>query len=281
MKLFNAIAIETGSRCTRKCWFCPVAYHPRPVEFMSDDLIDSILSQLAVIKFDGRVELYMYNEPMLDDRLPSIIKACRTKAPKSCIMIATNADLVKSSSQFQELFDAGLNQMQINIYSNVPRFNEVKGFIESTTAVPGKSIFTSINHKKQEYSLEQKFDKKITPSSPKVGGFELCNRSGLIPTLPKQVHPLNKMCVRPFRSLQINWKGQVVICCNDNIAKVVCGDTRVTPIIEIWENSEVFKLHRKQLLRNNRKGLPMCEPCSFKGGAYPHMIAKFWPELGG
>ena len=99
--------------------------------------------------------------------------------------------------------------------------------LKQTDAVEGGNMFTAISPKKREYSVEQKFDRKITPNSPRVGNFKLANRSGLIPLLPKLNKPLKKMCVRPFRSMQINWKGQVVLCCNDNRADVVCGDIKL------------------------------------------------------
>lgn len=278
MKLFNAIAVETGARCTRKCWFCPVAYNPRPNEFMPWEMIASIALELAVLKYQGRIELYMYNEPYLDKRMKDIIILFRKHVPKACIMLSTNADLIKSHEQFQEMFDVGLNQMHINIYSNVPRYRAVEKMIKQTTASPSKNVYTSIAPSKQEYLIEQKFDKKITPSSPKVGNFELSNRSGLIPSLPIPAEPLAKMCVRPFRSLQVNWKGEIVLCCNDNRGDVVCGTVQ-DGLEHVWTKSKILRKYRKKLLQKKRKGLPFCAPCSFNGGAYPHMIEKFWPEL--
>lgn len=279
MRLFNAIAVETGSKCTRKCWFCPVAYNPRPTEWMSLDMIGSIAQQLNGLKYKGRIELYMYNEPFLDDRIYQIISIFRTQVPGSCIMLATNGDMIKETWQFQEAFDVGLNQMQINVYSNMPRYSALEKMLKDTTAVASKNVWQKVSAKKQLYSLEIKFDKRITPTSKNVGKFELSNRSGLIPSLPVPEHPVQKLCVRPFRSLQINWKGQAVLCCNDNTAQVVCGDLKDNTVKEIWEDSPVYKKYRISLLQNNRKGLPLCEPCSFTKSAYPHMVRKFWGEL--
>ncbi len=278
MKLFNSIAIETASRCTRVCWFCPVAYNPRPDEVMSMKHITKILDELSEIKYKGRIELYMYSEPLRDKRMLDIVKLCRKKVPKACIMFATNTDLMKSTEQVQEFFDAGLNQMQCNIYSTVPQWRKVSGIMEHTTALLGGNMFTAISPKRQEYSVEVKFDKKITPDSPKVGNFKLANRSGLIPSLPDLMEPLQKMCVRPFRSMQINWKGDMTICCNDNRGDVVCGNVMKKGVVEVWENSKLLRKYRQKLLSKSRN-IPFCDKCDFDGGAYPHMIGKFWPEL--
>lgn len=278
MKLFNSIAIETHSKCSRVCWFCPVAYNPRPKGEMSMELIENILKQLGSIEYKGRIELFMYSEPMMDTRMLDIIAMCRELVPKACLMFATNTDFMKSSNQVQKYWDAGLNQMQCNIYSTVPQWRKVLKIMNGTNAVPGTNMFTAISPKKQEYCVEVKFDKKITPDSPKVGNFKLANRSGLIPALPDLVKSLPKMCVRPFRSMQINWKGEVLLCCNDNRGDVIVGNVNDTGVIEVWEDSKVLQEYRQKLLRKDRD-IAFCKKCDFDGGSYQFQIPKFWPEL--
>lgn len=278
MRLFSTISIEIGSRCNRVCWFCPNGHNKRPDEFMTDELVNKFITELAAIEYSGRIELYIYNEPLRDRRLLDIIKQFRKSVPKGCLMIATNGDYVKTSQQFQDLFDAGLNQLQINVYSNIARWKELNTFIKSTDAEEG-NIYAKTSPKNRLYSLEQKYDKKITPATPRVGRFELSNRSGNIPGIPKVISPLRKMCTRPFRYMQVNWKGEVILCCNDYHAEVVCGNAADTSLKDIWENSTVLRKYRTDLLQKDRKELRLCAPCSFKGGAYPHFLPKQWPEL--
>ena len=87
------------------------------------------------------------------------------------------------------------------------------------------------------------------------------------------------MCVRPFRSMQINWRGEAILCCNDYHADVVCGNANFSSVAFIWEHSETLQKYRQKLLDKDRRDLKLCELCSFKGGAYPHFIKKFWSEL--
>ena len=277
MNLFTTIALETNSLCNRKCWFCPNAYNTRPNELMPLDLIEKVGEDLKRLKYQGRIVLYIYNEPLLDKRIDEIIYYLRQTVPKSCIMLATNADTVKSGDRFQQLFTMGLNQLQINVYSGMKRYRELLSMISETEAVEG-NIYGNCSPRKRLYSIEQKFEKKITPDA-QVGRFELSNRSGNVPRLAVPKEPLEKMCVRPFRSMQVNWKGEVILCCNDYHGDVICGNIATDPVDVIWTESKILRKYRQKLIFKDRSGLPLCAPCSFKGGAYPHMVPKFWPEL--
>jgi MoaA/NifB/PqqE/SkfB family radical SAM enzyme len=193
-------------------------------------------------------------------------------------MIATNGDYFKDVDQIDRLYNAGLNQLQVNVYSNVKRYRVLKQMLLQSIAEEG-NIYNKATPKKRLYSIEMKFDKKLTPSSTKIGRFELSNRSGHIPSLGGLKEPLKKMCVRPFRYMQVNWKGEVILCCNDYLGEVVCGNIAFDPVDVIWEESKILREYRQKLIFEDRSGLHLCAPCSFGGGAYPHMVPKFWPEL--
>jgi hypothetical protein len=110
-------SIETGSECNRSCTFCPVSHYPREGdEYMSDEMFDRILDQLVEMRYSQRIALYSYNEPLRDARLPDLIARVRARLPRTCVMINSNGDYFKTSADIQRLYDAGLNQMQINVY---------------------------------------------------------------------------------------------------------------------------------------------------------------------
>jgi len=275
MRLFTTISIEIGAYCNRKCWFCPNSINERPKEFMSKALIKKILRELGAIGYDKRIELYIYNEPLLDKRLEEIIALCRVMVPKSSIMFATNGDLIKDLQQINKWFKVGLNQLQVNVYSNVKRFKKLGKLLKKSNAIPG-NVYENTSASKRVYSIEQKFDRKLTPTSPKIGRFELTNRSGNIDLIPKLPQPIQKICVRPFRLMQVNWEGKVIICCNDYHGEVLCGDVNKTSVIDIWEKSTTYRKYRNKLLKDDRSKLPLCDVCSFKGGAYTYLIKKQW-----
>src|ERR1700752_2614599 len=115
--IFNTIAIEIASKCNRTCHFCPNSYHKREDIFMDDQMEFDIIRQLKALKYNGRIEWYIYNEPTRDARLLFFIRHARLMLPSCCQMINTNGDFFKTAAHIDALFAAGLNQMQINIYS--------------------------------------------------------------------------------------------------------------------------------------------------------------------
>jgi len=276
--IFTNIAIEIGAQCNRKCWFCPNAYNERPNAYLSNKLINKILSDLRRVNYNRRIILYIYNEPFLDERLLWIIKECRRIVPRSTIMIATNGDKVKSKDQFQDLFDAGLNQLQINVYSNEKRYLKLNDIIQKTTTKEG-NVYINTSPRKQLYSIERKFGKNVTSEFLKIGKYQLSNRCGHIPSLPVPNEPLIKSCIRPFNSMQINWKGQAIICCNDYNAEVVYGDVSSNSIFDIWLSNKMMSIRKK--LYHADRNINLCRTCDYRGGSYIHFILKNWePILG-
>jgi MoaA/NifB/PqqE/SkfB family radical SAM enzyme len=117
VRLFNMIAIETASLCNRHCVFCPNHHNARPDELMPDEVIERIISQLEEIKYAGCITWYLYNEPLRDKRLLDIVRNVDARLPRACQSINTNGDYLKRPEQLAVLFDAGLRQVVINVYS--------------------------------------------------------------------------------------------------------------------------------------------------------------------
>ncbi len=282
MRLFNTICIEIGARCNRKCWFCPNAINKRPNSYLPAPIITSIITQLSKMNYDKRITLYVYNEPLLDERLCNIAKRIRQRVPKATIMIATNTDYIKGLQDIVKLYNSGINQIQFNIYSNEERYKTIHNYL-STLSIPMGNVYSNGSPKQRIASVERKFTKSLTPDANKIGKFQLTSRAGNIPTVKDQdkiITVQGKTCVRPFRMLNINYKGEAILCCNDYHADVVIGNVAETSLHDIWFHSPVMNTYRKALLRkdgsNIRSKLKLCSTCSFAGGAYTHLIFKQW-----
>ena len=287
-RLFNTISLEIAAKCNRRCVFCPNAYFERPDEYMPMDLIEKVVDELADMNYNGRFEPYIYNEPTRDERLLDIIAMVRERVPRSCIMINTNGDYFKDEDDIIKLFQAGLNQLAINVYSAAdgcgkPRLEE-KGIVRARKRQEElQAMLDCIEDVEQEGTLYRKIppSKMIARVIPKFGvqvdgdgfggGFELQNRSGLIDFMPKLKEPLEKMCIRPFRIMQVNWNGEVLLCCNDFNAEVKFGNIRDHSLVDLWscEKMNLYRLH----LQNEDRNTPLCDRCDYKGGPYPHMIS--------
>lgn len=288
--LFNTIAIEIASKCNRTCHFCPNSYYKREDVFMSQEMVYKIIAQLKALKYKGRIEWYIYNEPTRDDRLLGFIKYARQQLPSCCQMINTNGDYFKSPNDILALFLAGLNQMQINIYSSVDdsgdnaifengvrlaqrRQETLQEYLNKIPEIDQtKSLYLNTGPKKWVGKVVAKYGiTKHTKDSEVDGPNHFSNRSGNIPNF-KEVKRLDKHCTRPFRFLNINYTGDAILCCNDYYGETNFGNVTTHTLLEIW-NHHVFNLYRLKL-QNKKRDCFLCSNCDYNGGYYPHMCGK-------
>lgn len=271
MRRFNTIAIEISSLCNRKCAWCPVAYNERPDERMSVDTLRTILEDLGGMKYDGRVELYIYNEPTRDmEWLLFCIAETRRLVPRATIMIATNGDYLHGTGNIMKLYEVGLNQLLINSYKKGLQERRKK-WVDAlpSDVIRNGSIYGKVSRKARIVAMEDKHD----PEHFGDGVFALTNRAGGIPELiaPTKA-PLARMCVRPFRVLNIDWRGNALLCCQDYHNEVTIGNVRDTSLLDLW-GSDVFVKYRRKLYAKDRS-LPLCNVCDCHAGAYPHNVEK-------
>ena len=269
MKLFNTISVEISAQCNRKCVFCPVAYNSRPDERMDGEGLDKIVGELSVLKYAGRVELYIYNEPTKDwEYLKAVVQALRYCVPRCTIMVATNGDYLRTPERVMELFDAGLNQLLINCYSPGLYAQRVEWFESLRIDIArGGDMYGAIGPKRKAIKLMDKSD----PSQFGSGVFGLTNRAGNIQGfMPAVDKPVSRMCVRPFRILNINWLGEALVCCQDYHGKVKVGNAKGKTVTELW-SSPVLNEYRRRLYSKDRS-LPLCNKCDCHAGAYPFNV---------
>ena len=116
IRLFSNIAVEISSQCNRSCKFCPNSIFERPDEYMPMEMIERIVAELKSLKYNGRYEHYIYNEPTRDARLLEVITYVKKELPRATQMINTNGDYFKSADDIWALFEAGINQMQKTVF---------------------------------------------------------------------------------------------------------------------------------------------------------------------
>lgn len=288
VRLFNMIAIETSSLCNRHCVFCPNHETARPDELMPMEMIERIISELEELNYAGCITWYLYNEPLRDRRLLDIIRLVDRHLPRACQSINTNGDYLKRSEQLHALFEAGLRQVVINVYSAQDgvgspakqaqgvaqakaRADRFEGWIRESGLEPKGSVYTHVPRGSRFAKVERKYG--LQEGAKRIGSFEMQNRSGNIGWFQKPLaEPLQKMCVRPFRFMNVNWKGDVILCCNDYHADIKFGNVMKASLADIW-NSEQFNAYRVALLGKDRD-IGLCRGCDYSGGSYPHMVEQ-------
>lgn len=271
MRLFNTISLEVNSACNRKCDFCPVAYGTRPDERMADALLHKALNELHTLKYRGRIELYIYNEVTRDLQwCLRCIREARTAVPGATLMIASNGDYLRGPERIMQLYQAGLNQLLINCYS--PGLYERR--LAWLYALPADvqrtgPLYTAVSPKKRIIHLMD----KSKPEEFGSGVFRIINRAGNIAAFAPAVQaPLERMCVKPFRLLNVNWQGEALLCCNDYHGEVKIGNLKERTLVQLW-NHPVMNEYRRRLYKKDRHS-PLCSKCDCHSGAYPHMVEK-------
>ena len=126
-----------------------------------------------------------------------------------------------------------------------------------------------LGSKKRRIWIQDK--SQVTRDSRTQGYLHLENRAGQMPQfIPPVKEPLKKMCVRPFRMLNINWRGDALICCDDYSGKYSFGNVRDMSLVDLWSHP-VILYYRAKLLNKNRN-TPLCKGCDFNGGSHKSRI---------
>jgi len=299
-KLFSNISIETGAACNRRCAFCPQAVEPRADEWMPEEMFYEIIRQLKALRYKQRITLNSYNEPTRDTRLEKFISHIREELPRTHILINTNGDYLKGPEDIAKYFKAGLNAMQINIYSSADgtgdrkridkgiekaqkRYEVIKSYVDSLEWLDqnGSIYLHGGRHgkvcqvmPKWDLQPEDVADHANTAPAIKHGTSvrnHISNRAGSIPQFVSELsEPLEKMCVRPFRAFMINWRGDAYICCNDYYGDAVFGNVMEKSIEQLFNDPRYHAYRIK--LQNKDRNILLCDKCDYTGGFYQHNV---------
>ncbi len=230
--IFTSILIETYGYCNRKCRFCfNNDYFPnREQGIMPTDIWEGIIEELSSMNFAGRISPHFYGEPLLDKRLPEFISFAREKCPSAEILFASNGDLL-TEEILCELVKMGLDSVLVTNYDDFEKPN----LVELSRKYPA--------HVRYRNSKDMWIFNRA--------GAQMVERSGNFRAVP---------CLRPSRQLVINWKGNIVLCCNDYYEKHVFGNVKDDSIQEVWYNDK-FSEFRKILRQGDRAKIDICENC--------------------
>jgi radical SAM protein with 4Fe4S-binding SPASM domain len=229
-----SVSLETTSFCNRKCEFC--FYHERfpkrDLGMMELTTYKKIIDELVQINFCGTVYPHVYGEPLMDKRLPELIEYTRKKLPNCFIYVLTNGDFL-NEELFKHLIYKGVDLFLITNYNDKDK--EIFNYLKEKCPFH----FTFRNYK----------------DFPKV------DRAGQI---FKRNIQLNTPCLRPSSQIVINWKGDVILCCNDFYGENVMGNVNDSNLLSIWNNG-TSAYYRNRLLVGQRSTIPICKCCDMEG----------------
>lgn len=272
------IQIETSSRCNAKCGFCPypVVSKQSPQGMMPDAtwkrLIDEILEHRA-----WWIHFYYLNEPLLDRRLPEIVRSVTSRRrgwlPKT--KINTNGTLL-DAERAQALLDAGIDHITVSIPSldpeiysrhmgglkldtvlrNVENLNDLRRRIGArldlrVTATVTDQTAASIYSQRTFWKSRGIRFEQVRMANQADAAIE---SSGL-----SSRYAPSQFCAVPFWRMYIIWNGDTVLCCCDASRTVVPGNVAQSSIAAVWRSHAYKQLHQA---RWSGKNLPqICRDC--------------------
>lgn len=226
---FLSVNIETYTVCNRRCSYCPNSLFDRSAKenakMMSFELLQKIIQDLVKMNYKGKIGFHHYNEPLLDARLPDLIKHVKSELPSSKVVVMSNGDCL-SEEMFDRLLAAGMDKMVISLHPPIAK----NAFMNSV-----KSPKIKLKHMSKR---------------------KLSNRGGLVK--PERITKIPR-CWNPLNALVITHSGNIVLCTNDYLEQCVMGNVKTQSIQDVWNDSR-FKQIRKEL-SNQVYSLPLCQKC--------------------
>ena len=260
------VSIETCSACNRRCSFCPAGRKPVKNELMTDEVFNSVVAALADVKFDGVVQMFLENEPLLDPELLNRANAIREACPRCTIYVSTNFDVMSHDPVHWlcRMRAAGITTINMNAYPSGPDHWEL---IQATV--------------KEALTCGFEFaDNKYRRKNPKrcyVVGEDMRNPTGLVNKIwarGERVVPTHKRCGRVFRQLGVMWDGRVPCCpCTDPRADWVpkVGQLPQDYLWDLWNSEQMFKM--RYFLQQGRRAVEPCMTCDGTM-AYSHVVRR-------
>lgn len=196
---------------------------------MSEKIYKSVIDDLALMNYTGRLSPHFFGEPLLDKRLPKLIRYAREKLPKADIVIHTNG-IKLNEKNYLELIKSG-----------------VSGFLvtQHTKKMPKSFLETFTKFKK---------DRKIILRS--LNNRTLFNRAGTV-----EYEKSRKMirCYYLSDEISITHNGNVV-CTNDFHESHSFGNVSTESLKKIWQSSHFRKIRTE--VKNGIFELEMCKKCT-------------------
>ncbi|NLG06632.1 MAG: radical SAM protein [Candidatus Pacebacteria bacterium] len=231
LEFFSRVEIETSSFCNRRCSYCPNSVFDRGKKLMKEETFKKIILELKKLHYTGHIYPHHYGEPLLDKRMVDLVRYTRVNLPYVWIRIYSNGDYL-TSSLLRQLVKAGVDEFFITGHDGfLPP--HIKKLMQSKLGKQTIKFF--------------KLDKSKMP---------LFNRGGLVKPQRKIIV---KHCDLASQHLVIDYRGNVVLCCNDYLAKHKFGNLEQEQIVDIWKKSHYQKLRKE--IQDGRYRLDICRKC--------------------
>ena len=239
---FQSIEIETINRCNGKCSFCPINIYDdsRPYTKMKTKLFESIIDQLSMMNYRGRVSLFSNNEPLLDKRIVNFAEYTYEHLPEACKIIYTNGTLLNRDI-FKNLVKY-LDILCIDVYFD----DDIRDVI-TNELIEVFTLCQASEHLKNTVMIQFISRQAIRNNR----GGQSKNRHN--------VYRVKSPCMLPFIQMIVRPDGKLSLCCNDALGKNTLGDLNSETLIDAWNNHNYRDIREK--IAFGRQNVDFCRYC--------------------
>lgn len=301
------IFVDPSSACNFKCTFCPTGDIPliksigRYQGTLPYDDFEKILSDVS--EFPQKVKvlrLYKDGEPLVNKRLPDMIRAARDSKMFEMIDTTTNAALL-TEERSDAIVDAGLDLVNISVDGldseqfkkfakarvNFEKFVEQIAYLyenRGNCKIVIKTTTEIIGADRREEFLEtfgNICDKIfVENTSPCWPDFDVEDRMGIEISEGLYGNEIVEQTACPyiFYSISINSDMKVSACFVDWSRGLIVGDLRTQKLRDVW-NSDELNAHRLAHLSGHRKTHPICGSCGQISHCGPDSIEGSLAEI--
>jgi len=268
--------IENTNICNATCIMCPHVKMKRSKKIMSQADFEKIIENIAPFANIKYVAVTGFGEPLADKEIINKIKYLNKMHPEYQINIYTNASLMTEKISDELL---KLNILKINFSINGSRntYKKIMGldynksvknilyFLKKKKELGKKFPLTNVSamlikdNKEDINEFKKYWEQKVDSvmlylPSDWVGSID----EGILDKVPFKEK--RWACATLWRTISIDVKGNVIMCCRDYESKVVLGNLLKQNIKQIWESEKFKELLKKQA--NLDFCMPVCSRCN-------------------
>jgi radical SAM protein with 4Fe4S-binding SPASM domain len=292
----SVINLEVFSLCNRVCSYCPDSLVDRHStnSYMSEDVFNSILTDLVRIQYDNKVILNLYNEPLADyDFLCKRISEIRKNIPNAKISFNSNGDYI-TNEKLSQLSKLGISSIFVTLhpsanvkYEDEDRLSHFKRFFKRLNREYSIEDFKTNRHFSSSFSVNSLLVEVMANNHELYGNSrggtlnlnsnhtkkEIWSSEGKQLDLVKLDKYRQWPCTRPFREFTVYHTGEVYPCCNifadlDTDKKNMIGNVgEGISIFELYASAKLSS-YRLDLIDHSEKKSP-CDTCFEIDTTYP------------
>jgi MoaA/NifB/PqqE/SkfB family radical SAM enzyme len=226
--MLQEVEIDPINICNRSCSFCPRGQgFADTKEKLTVHVSKAINKSLREINYSNIISFCGFGESLLHKHLEEHIKIILDGINPRQVLLISNGDRV-TPERLRSVKEAGITDIRISLY-------------DSDTSAD----FISMN---KDIGLRIEFRHNYGD----ILNFEV-NRNEINSKVKKD--PLNRACYIPFEVAQIDFNGDMHLCCNDWSKQNIFGNVKTNSIKEMWSSKHINSI-RNRLAQSKRDFFP-------------------------